>query len=144
MAWAGQANPRPALWTVRIAADDIAKWRRDSTLDPNIQSAEEKKILVPIFTAALLAAVSFSAAAQSSSAGLESYPSRPVRFIVPLPPGGSPDTIARVLNAPDIVAKLAAHDIDVETGTPQALAQRIREDYARWGKVVRATRLRAE
>ena len=52
--------------------------------------------------------------------------------------------IARVLNAPDTRAKLAAQGIDVETGTPQALAQRIREDYARWGKVVRATGLRAE
>jgi len=52
--------------------------------------------------------------------------------------------IARVLNAPDVKAKLAAQGVDVETGTPQALAQRIREDYARWGKVVKATGIRAE
>jgi len=52
--------------------------------------------------------------------------------------------IARVLNAPDIRAKLAAQGIDVETGTPQALAQRIREDHARWGQVVKATGIRAE
>ena len=52
--------------------------------------------------------------------------------------------IARVLNAPDTKAKLAAQGIDVETGTPQALAQRIREDYARWGKVVKATGIKAE
>jgi len=25
---AGQANPRPARWMGRIAADDIAKWRQ--------------------------------------------------------------------------------------------------------------------
>lgn len=38
-----------------------------------------------------LAAASFVAAAQS-------FPDRPIRIIVPLPPGGSPDTIARVLS----------------------------------------------
>ena len=54
-------------------------------------------MFAPIFATALLAAASFAAAAQSLSAGLEGYPSRPVRFIVPLPPGGSPDTIARTI-----------------------------------------------
>jgi tripartite-type tricarboxylate transporter receptor subunit TctC len=52
--------------------------------------------------------------------------------------------IARALNAPGIKAKLAAQGIDVETGTPQALARRIREDYERWGKVVKATGIKAE
>jgi tripartite-type tricarboxylate transporter receptor subunit TctC len=52
--------------------------------------------------------------------------------------------IARVLNAPDVKAKLAAQGIDVETGTPQSFARRIREDYARWGKVVKATGIGAE
>jgi tripartite-type tricarboxylate transporter receptor subunit TctC len=54
-------------------------------------------MFVPIFAAALLIAAPFAATAQSPSAGLEGYPSRPVRFIVPLPPGGSPDTIARTI-----------------------------------------------
>jgi tripartite-type tricarboxylate transporter receptor subunit TctC len=52
--------------------------------------------------------------------------------------------IARVLNAPDIRAKLAAQGIDVETGTPQMLARRIREDYERWGKVVKAMGIKAD
>jgi tripartite-type tricarboxylate transporter receptor subunit TctC len=52
--------------------------------------------------------------------------------------------IARVLNTPDIKARLAVQGIDVETGTPQALARRIREDYERWGKVVKATGIKAE
>ena len=29
-------------------------------------------------------------------AGAQGFPERPIRIIVPLPPGGSPDTIARV------------------------------------------------
>src|SRR5882672_2543946 len=37
-----------------------------------------------------LAAASFVAAAQG-------FPERPIKIIVPLPPGGSPDTIARVI-----------------------------------------------
>src|SRR5919201_2734405 len=40
--------------------------------------------------AALCALASTFAAAQ--------FPERPVRIVVPLPPGGSPDTIARVLS----------------------------------------------
>src|SRR5688572_7846613 len=35
----------------------------------------------------------------AATAGVEAYPSRPVRLIVPLPPGGSPDTIARTIAA---------------------------------------------
>ena len=52
--------------------------------------------------------------------------------------------IARVLNTPATRAKLAAQGIDVQTGTPQALAQLIRDDYARWGKVIKATGIKAE
>ncbi|OGA23794.1 MAG: hypothetical protein A3I02_06280 [Betaproteobacteria bacterium RIFCSPLOWO2_02_FULL_67_26] len=52
--------------------------------------------------------------------------------------------IARALNAPATRAKLAAQGIDVLTSSPQALARLIREDYARWGKVIKATGIRAE
>ncbi|HKA38391.1 MAG TPA: tripartite tricarboxylate transporter substrate-binding protein, partial [Burkholderiales bacterium] len=49
----------------------------------------------------LLGALSALAAAPAcaAAAGADSYPSRPVRLIVPLPPGGSPDTIARTIAA---------------------------------------------
>jgi tripartite-type tricarboxylate transporter receptor subunit TctC len=52
--------------------------------------------------------------------------------------------IARVFNAPETRARLAGQGIDVATGSSQALGQLIREDYERWGKVVRATGLQAE
>jgi tripartite-type tricarboxylate transporter receptor subunit TctC len=52
--------------------------------------------------------------------------------------------IARALNAPAVKTKLAAQGIDVVTSSPQALARLIREDYARWGKVIRATGIKSE
>jgi tripartite-type tricarboxylate transporter receptor subunit TctC len=45
----------------------------------------------------ILAAMSAVAALISSTALAQSFPDRPVKIIVPLPPGGSPDTIARTL-----------------------------------------------
>jgi tripartite-type tricarboxylate transporter receptor subunit TctC len=52
--------------------------------------------------------------------------------------------IARVFNTPEIRARLAAQGIDVVTGSSASLGALIREDYERWGKVVRATGLKAE
>ena len=52
--------------------------------------------------------------------------------------------IAALLNAADVKARLAAQGIDVETSSPQALTRLIREDYERWGKVVRATGIRSD
>jgi tripartite-type tricarboxylate transporter receptor subunit TctC len=37
-------------------------------------------------------------AVATSLAGAQGFPERPIRIVVPLPPGGSPDTIARVLS----------------------------------------------
>lgn len=52
--------------------------------------------------------------------------------------------IARVLNAPEMKARLAAQGIDVATSSPAALARLISEDYERWGKVVKAMGIKAE
>jgi tripartite-type tricarboxylate transporter receptor subunit TctC len=52
--------------------------------------------------------------------------------------------IARVLNTPATKSRLAAQGIDVLTTSPQALARLIREDYARWGKVIQATGLKGD
>jgi len=52
--------------------------------------------------------------------------------------------IARVLNAPEVKARLAPQGIEVVTGTPQALAQLIRDDYARWGKIIKAAGIKGD
>ena len=52
--------------------------------------------------------------------------------------------IARVLNVPEVKAKLAPQGIDIVTSSPQALAQLIREDYERWGKIIKAAGIKAD
>ena len=52
--------------------------------------------------------------------------------------------IVRVLNAPDVRANLAQQGIEPVTGTPEALAATIRDDYARWGKVITEANIRAD
>jgi tripartite-type tricarboxylate transporter receptor subunit TctC len=51
---------------------------------------------------------------------------------------------ARILNAPETKAKLAAQGIEVATSTPSEFARFVREDNARWGRVIRETGIRGE
>jgi tripartite-type tricarboxylate transporter receptor subunit TctC len=51
---------------------------------------------------------------------------------------------ARILNSPETKAKLTALGIDVATGSPQELDRIIRDDYERWGKVMREAGIKGE
>jgi tripartite-type tricarboxylate transporter receptor subunit TctC len=48
----------------------------------------------------------------------------------------------RVINSPDVNARLVAVSVDPETLTPEQLGEKIRRDYERWGKVVKAIGLK--
>lgn len=50
----------------------------------------------------------------------------------------------RIVNAPDLKSKLAAQGIMIETNSPAEFARAIREDHARWGKVIREAGIKAE
>ncbi len=52
--------------------------------------------------------------------------------------------IARVLGAPEVKATLALQGIEPVTSTPEALASTIRDDYARWGRVIRDANIKAD
>jgi tripartite-type tricarboxylate transporter receptor subunit TctC len=52
--------------------------------------------------------------------------------------------IAKVLTAPDVKANLAAQGIEATTSTPDALGATIRDDYARWGKVIQEANIKAD
>ena len=52
--------------------------------------------------------------------------------------------IARVLALPEVRAGLAAQGIEPATSTPEALAQTLREDHARWGRVITEANIKAD
>jgi tripartite-type tricarboxylate transporter receptor subunit TctC len=52
--------------------------------------------------------------------------------------------IARILNSPEVKAKLVPQGMDIATGSPDELARIIREDDARWGKVIRDAGIKPE
>lgn len=65
-------------------------------------------MLVPLFAAALGAAVLFN-----PLVALAQYPVKPIRFFVPIPPGGAPDVVARVVA--DKLSPLLGQSVVVET-----------------------------
>ena len=52
--------------------------------------------------------------------------------------------VARILNAPDLKARLAAQGIEIATSSPAEFARFIREDNARWGKLIREAGIKGE
>jgi tripartite-type tricarboxylate transporter receptor subunit TctC len=52
--------------------------------------------------------------------------------------------ITRVLNAPELKARLAPQGIELSTNSPAEFARFIREDNARWGKIIRDAGIKGE
>ncbi len=54
------------------------------------------------------------------------------------------DEIRRIMSAEAIVTSLASDALEVVTGTPQEFANHIRQEVAKWGKVIKNVGIRAE
>jgi tripartite-type tricarboxylate transporter receptor subunit TctC len=52
--------------------------------------------------------------------------------------------ISRILNSAEVKAKLVPQGMDIATGSPAELAKIIRDDDARWGKVIRDAGIKPE
>jgi tripartite-type tricarboxylate transporter receptor subunit TctC len=52
--------------------------------------------------------------------------------------------VNRILALPDVRARLVPQGIDLSTGSPEDLGKLIREDSARWGKVIREAGVKEE
>ena len=52
--------------------------------------------------------------------------------------------LVRALVAPDVAEKLAQRGAEASPGTPEAFAALIRDDTARWARLVREAGVRAE
>ena len=52
--------------------------------------------------------------------------------------------VAKVVNAPEVKARLASQGIIISTNSPAEFAQFVREDNARWGKVIREAGIKGE
>lgn len=52
--------------------------------------------------------------------------------------------VARVLGSPDVKAKLAPQGIELVTNSPADFSKFIREDHAKWGKVIKEANIRGE
>ena len=62
--------------------------------------------------AAWLLAASFIAVSATGSASAQAYPSRPITLVVPYPPGGATDAIARIIQ--DSMSQSLGQQIVVE------------------------------
>jgi len=52
--------------------------------------------------------------------------------------------VSKVVNTPEVKARLASQGIIISTNSPAEFAQFVREDNARWGKVIREAGIRGE
>jgi tripartite-type tricarboxylate transporter receptor subunit TctC len=102
------------------------------------------------------------------AAAADNYPNRPIRLIVPFPPGGPSDVVARVFSQrvgeglgrqlvkrlhaeiaraakhPELRQTLEAQGTEVIGNTPEQFAAALKAETAKWAKVVKATGIKPE
>lgn len=89
-----------------------------------------------------------SCALAAGAALAQAYPSRPIRLMLPFPPGGPTDIVGRILNkvvaAPDMKERFAQTGVEPLGGTPEQFRDFIRSESVRFGKLIREAGIKAE
>jgi hypothetical protein len=83
----------------------------------------------------------------ASAAAAQSHPARPVRLIIPFPPGGSNDIVGRMIAAQfgdRLGQQVVADNRGGAGGTPEEFAQPIKIQLAFYAKLIRDAGIKAE
>jgi len=63
---------------------------------------------------------------------------------MPYPPSGNKTIIAHILNNKEVNDYLVNTGVDVAPSTPEELARQVREDAARYAKIIRQAKIQPE
>ena len=91
------------------------------------------------------------ALALATSAAAQTFPSKPIKIVVPFPPGGFNDVLGRTLaqefqkawNQPVVVDNRPGGNTIIAS-SPDQFAQHLKSEIAKWGKVVREAKIRVD
>lgn len=104
------------------------------------------------------------------AANAQTWPTKPVKIIAVFPPGGSVDTVARIisfqltkqlgqqfivdnkggasgsmkaLKTPEVAEKLSAQGMEIVGSKPEVLQSFVQSEITRWAKVVKENKIKA-
>ena len=142
---------------------------RGSTCDAIIDTRRFDRMIVLLLLLQLATALMAVTCFFATSSSAQSYPTRPVRVVVPYPPGGANDTVMRVLapkishelsqqlviatlngavrvalRLPDIKEKLLAAGVEATDVSTEQFDRLVLAELAKWDKIVKPLNIALE